>query len=461
MAKIVGCMIVKNEEDYLEASINSFIKYVDRLIVVDDCSTDDTLEILSRMAEADPKIYFYSEGFRGDKTKQRNAAVTLAVPQEGDIVFFPDGDEIYGVHLPRFFWEFQNSNCLTAEFDFQHYWRDFIHEIKGHVWGQYLQRVYKWEPGLKYVYHNSISRADGTYLSTYTKEHGMHMHFPDLNVYHCSYVKPAHKIREKIRYYLKRDTKNSDAEVDELIEMHPYFSDRYDYPRYGEGGLSCCGAVDGIPDRVIKTYHVPPELRNHPNYTLYHDYALAMNKYMEEHWQFNNHLHFPHHQERLKYTAEFLEGSCVEIGCANGDSMRFLKRFNPEISIEGVEPTDWGSGEAKKNHECRQFYAENLPILDNSFDTVLLSEMIEHVQDPEPALNEAFRIAKKRVVITTPAKPHPDPDHKRVITPDKMRELLASRAKEVKICGLTDFSQPVRRVDNEEEIHFMIVVAEL
>jgi SAM-dependent methyltransferase len=43
-----------------------------------------------------------------------------------------------------------------------------------------------------------------------------------------------------------------------------------------------------------------------------------------------------------------------------------------------------------------------LPFRDRSFDTVLLFEVLEHVADIEPLVAEAFRVARKNVLITVP-----------------------------------------------------------
>ena len=47
--------------------------------------------------------------------------------------------------------------------------------------------------------------------------------------------------------------------------------------------------------------------------------------------------------------------------------------------------------------------ATNLPYKDNSFDTVILSDVIEHIKDWEKALDEAIRVSKNKVIITVPA----------------------------------------------------------
>jgi 2-polyprenyl-3-methyl-5-hydroxy-6-metoxy-1,4-benzoquinol methylase len=43
-----------------------------------------------------------------------------------------------------------------------------------------------------------------------------------------------------------------------------------------------------------------------------------------------------------------------------------------------------------------------LPFSDRSFDTVLIFEVLEHVVGPESVLREAFRVARRNVLITVP-----------------------------------------------------------
>jgi len=83
--KISCCMIVKNEEEFLEKCLASVRDYVDELIVVDTGSTDNTVEIAKRFTD---KIYFHP--WENSFSKARNRALQYAT---GDWVFQIDGDE--------------------------------------------------------------------------------------------------------------------------------------------------------------------------------------------------------------------------------------------------------------------------------------------------------------------------------------------------------------------------------
>jgi len=76
--------------------------------------------------------------------------------------------------------------------------------------------------------------------------------------------------------------------------------------------------------------------------------------------------------------------------------------------------------------------AHSLPFEDNSYDVVTITEILEHVKDDKKCLSEAYRIARKKVIITVPWEEmwteefgrFKNPDHIRYYTPDGFRELL-------------------------------------
>lgn len=83
--RISVCMIVKNEEEYLEECLKYIANQVDEIVVVDTGSTDRTREIAVRYAG---KCYDYS--FQDDFAAARNYSLSLAA---GDWIMIMDADE--------------------------------------------------------------------------------------------------------------------------------------------------------------------------------------------------------------------------------------------------------------------------------------------------------------------------------------------------------------------------------
>ena len=71
-----------------------------------------------------------------------------------------------------------------------------------------------------------------------------------------------------------------------------------------------------------------------------------------------------------------IEGNCLNVGCGS-------HIINGAVNINEGLP--------------------NLPYEDNSFDTVICSDVLEHLSDDKKALNDLMRVAKKKVIITVPA----------------------------------------------------------
>jgi glycosyltransferase involved in cell wall biosynthesis len=58
--KISAMMRVKNEVEFLERSINSVIDLVDEMVIVDNCSTDGSAEVIADFANRFPKVKAFS-----------------------------------------------------------------------------------------------------------------------------------------------------------------------------------------------------------------------------------------------------------------------------------------------------------------------------------------------------------------------------------------------------------------
>lgn len=431
MRKLIsGCMITKNEGEYLKHSLDSIIDYVDEMIIVDDMSTDATMDIIASYGK---KIKVIRQNFDRDKKQQRQVYLLQA---SGKWIFCPDGDEVYlakDLQWMRNIMMTDNHN-ITIVTSFLHFWKDYQHVITGHVWAQILQRIYKNINGIGYYdTHHSVSIKPNVLLYKYAKAYNRILVNKNFKIYHYSYCKNSVNIRKKVEYYMRRDNPNCRTEerVISFADRHPYFSCDFTQLRYNlreKAGLYCCGTYKNTRDKVVKFSEQHPEIiKKHPKYPILHKYVQGMNDYMEKHWQFHNHLDHARHQARIILTGKQCIGSTIDVGCANGFSTALMQKNNPLAKFSGVEATDWGYNQAIIKFPHIKFYkcmGENLLFRDKSFDTVLLSEIIEHCQDPRILANEAWRVCKKRLIITTPTKNHPDPDHKRFFPVESMIEFL-------------------------------------
>jgi SAM-dependent methyltransferase len=83
-----------------------------------------------------------------------------------------------------------------------------------------------------------------------------------------------------------------------------------------------------------------------------------------------------------------------------------------------------------------RYDGERVPLADRSVDTVILIEVVEHLEDPAALLAEAARVASRNVLLTTPDctqsfppatvefSPLLDLDHRQFFTVESLRALL-------------------------------------
>lgn len=106
---------------------------------------------------------------------------------------------------------------------------------------------------------------------------------------------------------------------------------------------------------------------------------------------------------RLKFISECIENRCspdtrpikaLDAGCGDGVYLRNLSRIN-KIKFFGMDYNDLRVLRAKNNVDCKiallNGNLHNIPIKDNVFDIILLSQVLEHVDDDRVVLREMFR----------------------------------------------------------------------
>lgn len=100
----------------------------------------------------------------------------------------------------------------------------------------------------------------------------------------------------------------------------------------------------------------------------------------------------------------------LDAGCGEGFVSHYLATRSGSMSITGVDLQPQAIEFAKKNFGESVTYRlgslYSLPFSDNSFDTVVCSQVLEHVDDVETAMAELKRVARRFVVITVPREPY-------------------------------------------------------
>lgn len=111
----------------------------------------------------------------------------------------------------------------------------------------------------------------------------------------------------------------------------------------------------------------------------------------------------------LRETLERLTfDSLLEVGCGEGyllkrleNSLRNVTLLASDISPSIIEKAEEIIPDIPKIVAS----AYELPVEDKSWDLVLASEVLEHVEKPERLLREAGRVGKKNCVFTVPLEP--------------------------------------------------------
>lgn len=102
--------------------------------------------------------------------------------------------------------------------------------------------------------------------------------------------------------------------------------------------------------------------------------------------------------ERLDAILKFAGDSILDVGCGNGE---YVLKLADKYDIHGVDINSYESWSAMPNLFSMS-NAEKLNWEDNSIDTIISFETLEHLKKPELALKEYYRVCRKNIIITVP-----------------------------------------------------------
>lgn len=95
--------------------------------------------------------------------------------------------------------------------------------------------------------------------------------------------------------------------------------------------------------------------------------------------------------------------SILDVGCGDGYLLHCLSHLNS--SKTGVDMNSARLKRAQERVPDVTFIKGDvykLPFKDKTFDVVICSEVLEHLEHPEKALKELKRVAKQKIIVTVP-----------------------------------------------------------
>lgn len=120
----------------------------------------------------------------------------------------------------------------------------------------------------------------------------------------------------------------------------------------------------------------------------------------------------PVQQMRVETIAQRCHGSVLDVGAGDGYASTVIKDAGHPVHVVDISEVRVRRATQEYGLPAEVGDATSLAFEDESFDTVVLAEILEHLDNPGAALAEACRVAKDRVIVTLPLHGWEDPTHR-------------------------------------------------
>lgn len=103
--------------------------------------------------------------------------------------------------------------------------------------------------------------------------------------------------------------------------------------------------------------------------------------------------------ERFEAILKFAGQSILDVGCGSG---AYVLKLADQYQIRGIDNQKYTSWENMPYLFSISDAADLSNYTENSIDTILTFETLEHLDDPHTALHEYYRVCRKNIILSVP-----------------------------------------------------------
>lgn len=111
-------------------------------------------------------------------------------------------------------------------------------------------------------------------------------------------------------------------------------------------------------------------------------------------------------KKRLEVVLKYSGVKVLDVGCSSGSYVKYLyyKGYDA-YGCDILSDPNWG---VEMKSRLKVADINKLPYKNNSFDTLLLFDILEHIKEPELVLKKLSKLVKKNLILTVPNCDQPE-----------------------------------------------------
>lgn len=217
-------MIVKNEENrYLKETLENAIRYVDQVLIIDDASTDGTVELCKEILKGVPhRIIVNEQSMFAEEYKLRQLQWKETLKMNPDWILFLDADEIFEEKMVEYSKNLMNNNAVDLYcFRLFDMWNEDCYR-EDQYWNAHTRHMpflLRFQPNFKYKFRNTNQHCGRMPKNVYDLDYAN----INIRVKHYGWAREEDRLK-KYERYMQLDPEGKDGSMQQyksIIDKTP------------------------------------------------------------------------------------------------------------------------------------------------------------------------------------------------------------------------------------------------